>query len=149
MPWSRTARHSDPYITSAVEVRRGAAWTTLVSNRRGLREEVPNFRFREQLEEAKQRASELANDYPYSAEAQHLAAEIAYLSSDWQLAVDFFDRGGRSSSERPELLFYRAVATYELGNGQEADQLLREALPNLPRTAFVDSYIEKILAPPN
>ena len=116
---------------------------------RRLREEVSGSRFREQLEEAMRHAIELANDYPVSTEARHLAAEIAYLSSDWRLVVDYFDRGGKPSTESPELLFYLAVATYELGDAQEAASILRTALPSLPRNSFVDSYIDKILTSPN
>ncbi len=121
---------------------------TLEERVRRLREEIAESQFREHLEEAMRHATELADDYPDSPQAQHLAAEVAYLSSEWQAVLNYFARGGRPSADQPQLLFYLAVATYELGNAQEADSILREALPNLPRNPFVDGYINKILTPP-
>jgi tetratricopeptide (TPR) repeat protein len=123
---------------------------TLEERIRRVREKVAESQFREHLEETMRSAVELADEFPDSIEAQYLAAEVAYLSSDWQSVVEYFGRTGRRpAADRPELLFYLAVATYELGNAQEADSILREALPSLPRNTFVDGYIDRILiAPP-
>lgn len=121
---------------------------TLEERMRRLRTEVAESRFRENLETAMGRAIELAADYPDSTPAQYLAAKVAYLASDWQLVLEYFARGGRPSLDQPELLFYLAVATYELGDPERADSILREALPSLPRSSFVDGYIDKILIPP-
>lgn len=111
-----------------------------------LRAEVRDSRFREQLEDALTEAVTLAEDHPDSVEAQHLAAEIAYLGAEWQMVADYFDRGGLP--DRAELVFYLAVAHYELGNRREAEATLRPVLDELARTPFVDGYIDRILEPP-
>ncbi|MCH7666769.1 MAG: hypothetical protein IH936_12660 [Acidobacteria bacterium] len=141
---AESGQETKPAIPQQIEID-----PTLEERMRRLRGEVSENRFREQLEKAMRRAIELADEHSDSAEAQHLAAEIAYLSSDWPLVVDYFDRGGKPSTESPELLFYLAVAIYELGDAQEAASILRTALPSLPRNSFVDSYIDKILTSPN
>lgn len=141
---SRKIPTDEPVETDLLE----SVGFTLKERMRRLREEITESRFREHLEDAMQRAIELADDFPGSTQAQHLAAEVAYLSSEWQLVVDYFTRGGRPSADQPEFLFYLAVAMYELGNVQGADSILREALPNLPRGSFVDGYVDKILIPP-
>jgi tetratricopeptide (TPR) repeat protein len=89
---------------------------------------------------------EVADAHPESREAQHLMAMIAYRSSRWTEAADYFRRGGDPGDEQPALLFYMAVALYESGEHEEAAEVLRRALPGLQRTAYVDSYIEKILS---
>ncbi|MCP4202458.1 MAG: tetratricopeptide repeat protein [bacterium] len=122
---------------------------SLEERMRRLREEIAASRFREHLDRTMENAIQLANDYPDSPQAQYLAAEVAYLSSDWRSVLEYFDRGGRPSGDRPELLFYLAVATYEIGDPEEADSILREALPNLPKSPFVDGYIARILIPPS
>lgn len=113
-----------------------------------LRAEIAASQFREQLQTALGRAMTLADDYPDSAEAQYMAAEIAYLTARWQLVLDYFERGGDAPADRPDLSFYLAVAHYELGNALEAAAILEPALPALPRNSFVETYIDKIFAAP-
>jgi len=95
------------------------------------------------LDEAWALAHEVADRLPDSSAAQHLAAEIAYLSSRWAEAASYYRRGGEPA--RPEQLFYLAVALYEAGAPGEAAATLEKALPRLRRTPFVDGYVERIL----
>lgn len=113
-----------------------------------LRAQIARSRFREELTEALVGAEQLVVDFPDSSEAQYLAAEIAYLCAEWRLALDYFERAGEPPAERPELLFYMAVSTYETGDAEEAARILRLALPTLSRKPFVDAYVEKILGAP-
>jgi len=85
----------------------------------------------------------VADAHPGSAEAQHLAGEIAYRASRWDEAARYLRRGGEP--ERPELRFYLAVSLFESGDGAGAAEVLERALPGLPRSAFVNSYVELIL----
>ena len=89
-------------------------------------------------------ATAVADAHPGSVEAQHLAGEIAYRASRWPVAVTYFRRGGESA-DRPQLLFYLAVALWETGERDEAQRVLAAALPRLPRSPFVDGYVERIL----
>ena len=95
------------------------------------------------LDEAWALARDVADRNPASRAAQHLAAEVAYLSSRWTEAASYFRSGGEPA--RPEQLFYWAVALYESGAAEEAAAVLEKALPRLRRTPFVDAYVERIL----
>lgn len=88
-------------------------------------------------------ARQVADAHPGSREAQHLVGEIAYRASEWQQAVRYFRRGGEP--ERPEHRFYLAVSLFESGDAGAAAGVLEQALPELPRNPFVDSYVERIL----
>lgn len=96
-----------------------------------------------ELSQAWALAREVADRNPDAADAQHLAAEIAYRSSRWSDAVGYYQRGGEP--ERPEQLFYLAVSLYESGAAGEAAAVLEKALPRLRRTPFVTGYAERIL----
>jgi tetratricopeptide (TPR) repeat protein len=96
-----------------------------------------------ELDEPLALATAVADAHPGSVEAQHLAAEIAYRASRWPVAVTYFRRGGEPSSH-PQLLFYLAVALWESGEADEARRVLDRALPRLPRSPFVDRYVERI-----
>lgn len=87
----------------------------------------------------------LADRYPASTAAQHLAAEIAYRTSRWPESAYYYRRGGEPV--RPERRFYYAVALYESGETAAAAEVLTRALPGLRRTPFVQSYLERILGP--
>ncbi len=100
---------------------------------------------REQLGDALAAARELADRYRQLTEPQHLAAEIAYRLSRWSEAVTYFERGGEPEPRHPDRLFYFAVALFETGNRAAAREMLERCLPSLERTAFVRSYVEKIL----
>jgi hypothetical protein len=101
-----------------------------------------------ELRQAFELARSVADAHPDSKEAQHLAAEGAYRISHWSDATTYFHRGGDPGEDEPERLFYMAVSLYESGDPASAAAALRRALPNLKRTAYVESYIHKILGQP-
>jgi tetratricopeptide (TPR) repeat protein len=97
------------------------------------------------LREALRLARQLADAHPDSKEAQYLAGEAAYRNSRWSEAAAYFRRGGPPGDDHPELLFYMAVAYYEVGDRPGATAALKRSLPNLQRTPFVESYVKRIL----
>jgi tetratricopeptide (TPR) repeat protein len=101
----------------------------------------------DEIEPALAAVRDVADRNPASAEAQLLAAEIAYRARRFEEAVRYFDRGGEPPAGRPDLLFYRAVALYESGRRADAAEVLERALPSLRRTPFVEDYVSKILGP--
>ena len=92
-------------------------------------------------------AESLADGHPESRQARLLAAEIAYLLSDWPAAVRHFRQAGRLRLDEAHLAFYNAVALYESGDPTAAAEVLRPVASRLERTSFVDTYISRILAP--
>jgi len=101
-----------------------------------------------ELRQAFELARSVADAHPDSKDAQHLAAEGAYRISRWSDAATYFHRGGDPGEDEPERLFYMAVSLYESGDRAAAAAALRRALPNLKRSAYVESYIRKILGQP-
>ncbi len=97
------------------------------------------------LREALRLARQLADTHPDSKEAQYLAGEAAYRNSRWTEAAAYFRRGGAPGDDHPELLFYMAVAFYEVGDRPGAASALRRSLPNLQKTPYVESYAKRIL----
>ncbi len=93
------------------------------------------------------RARVLADAQPDVVEAQFLAAELAYRTLRWPEAVAYFRRGGDPGDDRPLLLFYEAVSLYEAGDQADAAAVLKRSLPNIRKTSYVESYINKILGP--
>lgn len=89
-------------------------------------------------------ARPLADAHPDRSDLQRLVGEIEYRSRNWEQAIRYLRRGGDPLPERPELLFYLAVSLYESGRPNEASTPLRQALPRLERTAFVEEYVAKI-----
>ena len=110
-----------------------------------IRESMAEARLEQDLEEPLARATEVADRVPGSAEAQHLVATLAYRASRWDLAAEYFRRGGDPGDEQPLLLFFMAVAFFETGAADEAASALERSLPQIQRTEFVDRYAEKIL----
>jgi hypothetical protein len=97
------------------------------------------------LKEAMRLAREVADAHPDSREAQYLAGETGYRNARWPEAALYFRRGGMPGDEHPELLFYMAVALYEVGDQPGAAAALRRSLPNLQKTPYVQSYVKRIL----
>jgi tetratricopeptide (TPR) repeat protein len=97
------------------------------------------------LEEPIRLAVDLSDRYPAFREVQFLAGEALYRGGRWEGAVEHFRRGGEPTTEQPLLLFYFAVSLFESGETEDAAKALREALPLLERTPFVDSYVATIL----
>lgn len=109
-----------------------------------------------ELEEAWTLAHPIADAHPARKELQQLVGEIAYRASRWEESARYLEKGlapvlealdvpGSPRPERPELVFYLAVALFESGRPAEAKDPLELALPRLERTPFVQSYVEKIL----
>jgi predicted Zn-dependent protease len=90
----------------------------------------------------------VADAHPDSKEAQYLAGETAYRNSRWMDAVAFFRRAGEPGDDRPELLFYLAVALFEAGDPPAATAALKRSLPKLQKTPYVDSYVRRITGGP-
>ena len=109
-----------------------------------IRQKIEKARTTNDFVEPMQLARELADSYPGSRDAQHLAAEVAYRASRWSESVAFFERGGLPGTERPELSFYEAVARYEIGDLAGARVALDRALPHIRRTPFVERYVARI-----
>jgi tetratricopeptide (TPR) repeat protein len=97
------------------------------------------------LREALRLAGELADAHPDAKEAQYLAGEAAYRNSRWTDAAAYFRRAGPPGDDRPELLFYMAVALYQVGDQPGAAAALKRSLPNLQKTSYVQDYVKRIL----
>jgi tetratricopeptide (TPR) repeat protein len=113
---------------------------------RALRRQLGRAATTQELALAVSGAVELAESYPASPAAQFLAAEAAYRTARWGEAVRFFEAGGDPDGSQPLLLFYKAVALFELGEADAALAYLERALPKLRKTDFVKSYAERIQA---
>lgn len=98
-----------------------------------------------ELENAFELARSVADAHPETPALQFLVGEIAYRSSRWREAARYLARGGDPLPDRPELLFYLAVALHESGRTEEARTPLQRALPRLEKTEFVDKYVREIL----
>ncbi len=88
----------------------------------------------------------LADRHPGSRQARLLAAEIAYLQSDWPRALAHFRQAGELRHDEVDLAFYHAVALYESGDPAAAAEALRPVASQLERSSFVDAWVERILA---
>ncbi|MGD1149233.1 MAG: tetratricopeptide repeat protein [Thermoanaerobaculaceae bacterium] len=102
---------------------------------------------KEKIGDALARARRLADAHADLAEAQFVAAELAYRTMRWPETVAYFRRAGDPGDGRPLLLFYEAVAVYETGDVERAAAVLKRALPKIRRTSYVESYVQKILSP--
>lgn len=109
------------------------------------RDRLRSARSLDALGQALDLARSVADQHPGHREAQRLVGEIAYRASRWEQAVTYFERGGVPTSDEPRLLFYLAVAYWESGRPADAAEVLRRALPHLQRSAYVESYVDKIL----
>jgi len=109
------------------------------------RELLEQARVASDLAPAMALARQVADAEPANREAQHLAARIAYRGSNWSEAAAYFERGGVPADSVQR--FYLAVALYEAGGAERAAEVLRQALPGLRRTPFVDAYVLRILGP--
>lgn len=91
------------------------------------------------------RAQELAEAAPDSVDAQRLAGEAAYRTSQWEQGVRFLRRSDLDDEAPPALLFYLAVSLFESGRREEAALVLEQAMPRLEASGLVDSYRRRIL----
>lgn len=137
-PETVPARPEAPAATALTDAERKA----LIRTRLILSEQRPA---KDELEEAFKTSRQVADAHPDLREAHHLAGEAAYRLRRWSDALESFRRGGDPGEEQPERLFYLAVTLYESGDAAGAAAAMRRALPNLQRTAYVDTYSQKIL----
>lgn len=86
----------------------------------------------------------LADRYPQWAEAQHLAAELAYRLSLWDDAVRYFRQAESIVSNKPNLQFYLAVALYKSGDKQAAVDMLDRCEPHIQSSDFVEFWVARI-----
>jgi hypothetical protein len=89
----------------------------------------------------------VAEANPQVAEAQRVAAEMAYRIARWPDTVRFFRRAGGVPDGQPQRQFYFAVGLFETGDKPAAAQELRRCVATLERTAYVDDIVRKILGP--
>ncbi len=101
----------------------------------------------DQLTELFTVVEDLADRQPAARRIQLLAAEIAYLRSDWPGSIFHFRRAGDLHVGEESLAFYFAVALYESGERAAAAEILRPVASRLERTSFVETYLDRILAP--
>ncbi len=97
------------------------------------------------LDDAFAVARKIADARPDLVEPQFVAAEMAYRTTRWNDAVVYFRRAGDPGDSQPLLLFYNAVALYEIGDRAGAAAALKRCLPNIRRTSFVDDVARKVL----
>jgi hypothetical protein len=112
-----------------------------------LRRRLATAATRDELTTLMAEAAALADSDPSTRNAQLLAAEVAYLLSDWPVAIRYFRLAGELRPEEAGFAFYQAVALYESGDPMAAAEVLRPVASRLERTSFVDAWIERILAP--
>lgn len=132
----------NPSVSAAHDAGLSAEESETVEQARAL---LASARTLETLEEALALARPVADRHPAKRAVQHLMAEIAYRASHWSEAVAYFERGGIPRADEPKLLFYLAVAYWESGRRDDASEALRLAQPNLQRSPYVDSWVERIL----
>ena len=102
---------------------------------------------KDKIGDALARAWRLADARADLAEAQFVAAELAYRTLRWPEAVAYFRCGGDPGDARPLLLFYEAVSLYETGDADGSAAILNRSLPKIRRTSYVEGYVQKILGP--
>jgi len=96
----------------------------------------------EQLSRLTDQALGLASRLPLNSEALRIAGELAYRDSRFTAAARYFDR---AQPQQPALRFYFAVALYESGQAQRAASELRQILPQLQRSDYVNEIAARIL----
>ncbi len=99
---------------------------------------------RDRFEDTYDSVRSLANRHPAWAEAQHLAAELAYRLSLWDDAVSYFQRAEKIVSTKPDLQFYLAVALYKSGDQQGAAAMLDQCEPHIQSSDFVQFWVARI-----
>lgn len=75
-----------------------------------------------------------------------LAGELHYRASRWRPCAEAYRAAGEQGPEDPTQRFYMAVCLFESGDRAEARALAASGLERLPRTAFVQSYLDRFAA---
>ena len=140
---------ASPGETDTTEVAAPAP-TTPADDPRGLerlRQRLASAETDDELAVLTNDAEAFADRHPNSRLARLLSAEIAYLRSDWPAAVRQFRQAGPLQLDEVHLAFYQAVALYESGDSVAAAEVLQPVASRLERSSFVDTYVQRILAP--
>jgi hypothetical protein len=103
---------------------------------------------RADLERALGLVRPLADRYPGEVDLQLLAGELGYRVADWAVGVDYLGRANPKGPADPTMRFYYVVCLYEAGNRIAAAEVAASGLERLPRSPFVDGYLNKIQASP-
>ena len=111
-----------------------------------LRQRLASAATSDELAALMSEAESFADRHPDVRQGRLLAAEVAYLLSDWPAAVRHFRQAGQLRFDEAHLSFYQAVALYESGDPTTAAEVLRPVASQLERSSFVDSYVDRILA---
>lgn len=100
------------------------------------------------LEAALAIARPLAESRPERAELHLLVGEISYRASRWRECAAAYRRAGATGPADPTQRFYMVVCLFESGEKSAAAALAATGLENLPKTAFAESYLQRIRAAP-
>jgi predicted Zn-dependent protease len=99
-----------------------------------------------ELESASTIAQELVRAHPDLPELRLLVGEIHYRASRWASCASAYRAAGPSGPEDPTQRFYMAVCLYEAGDRAAAAEIASSGLDRLPRTSFVQAYLERFAA---
>jgi len=99
-----------------------------------------------ELEAASSIAQELVRAHPDLPELQLLVAEIHYRASRWAPCAAAYRAAGVSGPEDATQRFYMAVCLWESGDRDAAAAIAATGLERLPRTGFVQSYLDRFAA---
>lgn len=72
-----------------------------------------------------------------------LAGELHYRASRWRPCAEAYRAAGDEGPEDPTQRFYMAVCLFESGDRARARAVAATGLERLPRTAFVQSYLDR------
>lgn len=110
------------------------------------RRELRAARTAGELDGAFSLAQELARAYPDRPEIQLLLGEIHYRASRWPQCAAAYRAAGAEGPDDPTQRFYMAVCLYESGDRARAARVSATGLDRLPRTPFVQAYLDRFAA---
>lgn len=99
-----------------------------------------------ELESAAAVAQDLVRAHPDLPELQLLVGEIHYRASRWAPCAAAYRAAGPSGPDDPTQRFYMAVCLYEAGDRAAAAEIASSGLERLPRTPFVQTYLDRFAA---
>lgn len=99
-----------------------------------------------ELESAAAIAQELVRAHPDLPELRLLVGEIHYRASRWASCAAEYRKAAAEGPEDPTQRFYMAVCLYEAGDRAAAAEIASSGLDRLPRTSFVQAYLDRFAA---
>lgn len=96
------------------------------------------------LERALELARPVEAAHPERADLHYLVGEIGYRASRWTDCAAAYLRAGSQGPRDATQRFYMAVCLYESGDRASARAVAASGLEALPRSPFVDGYLERI-----